>query len=418
MAQRKKNGSAGNGDEKKPKKGRRPRGVDENKWSTLDDRVVVAACMDVLAGETMQTISERIWDRFKVYVDRVQVNKVLAEAGKRRILHLLAPKHDLLSQRMLDCFGAPRTSVDGESRKHKTIEVVKYADEPSLDHVANVAAAMTFDVIQEKFKTKKAHSRSARKKTGVEPGEGSPYVHVGIGAGTTVRLIARGLAARFRAENHPPPVMLHALSSGFLVDDPTTAPNAFFSFFDEIEGVRYKGLFSKPYVTTEEWKRACHEEVGVCEAANGKRDIDIIVTALASAQDDHGELNRWMGEYSTYAHNTSDRLREEGRVGDVMYRPFNPTGPIELGNEIRAASLFELEELVEFAARPDTAVILVAGPCGSRGCGRSRDDALYPLLTEPALDVWTHLVTDVVTAENVLSTREALIGAPTASDDE
>ena len=96
---------------------------------------------------------------------------------------------------------------------------------------------------------------------------------------------------------------------------------------------------------------------------------------------------------------------EEGRIGDVMYRPFNARGPITRSTGIRAVTLFELDELVEFAAQRDKAVVLVAGPCGNAKCGRSRSDALLPLLEEPSLDVWSHLVTDDVTAVNCLHGR-------------
>jgi hypothetical protein len=87
-------------------------------------------------------------------------------------------------------------------------------------------------------------------------------------------------------------------------------------------------------------------------------------------------------------------------VGDVQYRPYSATGPIIADTGVRAVTLFELSDLVRLAETPDKAVILISGPC--HGCKQSRSRALLPLLAEPSLRVWTHLVTDVRTASEVL----------------
>jgi hypothetical protein len=93
-------------------------------------------------------------------------------------------------------------------------------------------------------------------------------------------------------------------------------------------------------------------------------------------------------------------LEREGWVGDVQYRPYSPRGPIESDAQIRAVALFELRELVAHARQPDKHVVLVAGPCPT--CGNLRSDALRPLLEQPKLKVWTHLVTDVNSARALL----------------
>ena len=71
--------------------------------------------------------------------------------------------------------------------------------------------------------------------------------------------------------------------------------------------------------------------------------------------------------------------------------------------------------LVNTIARdPEKAVVLVAGPCGHPDCGRSRDDALVPLLTQDSLAVWTHLITDHVTADRCLKLHDPGKGAASA----
>lgn len=382
------------------------------RWRNLPDRLVLAASIDVLDGVKMLEIAKRLEERFGTRIDRTQVHHVLTEARRRGILQLLPPKHGELSHRMLDCFGAPKSSAPGATAKHKIIEVVQDAGEPSLQHVANLATKLIFELILEKAR-KKSTGRGRPGKAAADTSSAEDeYIHIGFGAGTTVQMIARGLAQRMRAEFHPPKVNLHALSSGFLVESPMSAPNLFFSFFDGMPDVKFTGLFSKPWVKKDEWIKACEEEVGVHDAAKKKGKLDIIITSLASAEDEHGELNRWMGEVGGVARETIEGLKRAKRVGDVLYRPFDAEAPIVLEDEVRVASLFELEELVAFAARPETALVLVAGPCGHPGCGRTREDALYPLLTQSRLDLITHLVLDAATAEQVLKIRDNEVGRP------
>jgi len=64
-------------------------------------------------------------------------------------------------------------------------------------------------------------------------------------------------------------------------------------------------------------------------------------------------------------------------------------------------TLFELDELVECVAKETMDVVLVSGPC--RGCGKSRHKALLPLVSSPKLKMWSHLVTDLDTADLVLA---------------
>ena len=66
----------------------------------------------------------------------------------------------------------------------------------------------------------------------------------------------------------------------------------------------------------------------------------------------------------------------------------------------RAVTLFELDELRELSARKDKYVVLVSGPCGK--CGRTRSDALRPLVANPKLKVWSHLVLDLDTAQELV----------------
>ena len=158
------------------------------------------------------------------------------------------------------------------------------------------------------------------------------------------------------------------------VREPDNAPGSFFSFFQGTRDVSFRGLFAPAYVMADDWDKT-RELVGVRESFAEKKDLHVIVTALASAKDGHGELASVMrlgGELGMQTLGILDD--EEKRIVDVLYRPFAAHGPITRQAGIRAVTLFEPAELVTFAAEENKAVILVAGPCA--GCGGSRSDAL------------------------------------------
>ena len=93
---------------------------------------------------------------------------------------------------------------------------------------------------------------------------------------------------------------------------------------------------------------------------------------------------------------------KEGWVGNVQYRPYTATGPVvEKPEQLRAVTLFDLEDFVQLARQKDKHVILIARPCAR--CGRTRAKALRYLLQVKALKVWSEIVMDVATARELLS---------------
>jgi hypothetical protein len=95
-----------------------------------------------------------------------------------------------------------------------------------------------------------------------------------------------------------------------------------------------------------------------------------------------------------------DQMDAVGWKGDVQFRPYTADGPLTEACPVRAVTLFELPELVQVAATEDKYVVLLGGPCGE--CGQSKTDSLLPLLAQPELRLWTHLVTDAQTARELL----------------
>lgn len=378
-----------------------------NRWARLGQRPVFFACEAfILQGQVTDWIAKEFKERFDEDLHRTQVYDVIREGVRRGYVQLVGPRDELLTERMLDRFvrarntrtaggtGGPGSGAPTPSgKKDKMIQVVSQGSEVSLVHVAVAAAQTAFQVIVATYEKLLAEARKSRSGS-----EEKVAVHVGFGGGGTTNLVARYLAELLRSAMSPPRLVLHALTSGFNVSEPENAPGSFFSYFQGIRDVSFRGLFAPAYVKAEDWDGTL-ELVGVRESFAEKPKLHVIITALASARDPHGELNRFMELNPELGLKTRRILDdEEKRVGDVMYRPFSDSGPITKQVAIRAVTLFEPAELVTFAAQENKAVILVAGPCADPNCRRSRSDALLPLLQEPSLDVWSHLVTDDVTA--------------------
>ena len=160
-------------------------------------------------------------------------------------------------------------------------------------------------------------------------------------------MVARYLADRVRAETDPPPLHIHSLTAGFRVEDPQTSPNSFCNFYREVPGMSYTGLFVPPYAMDLDWRKTRETGPGIQESFRQRSAIDIVITSLASADDDHGELNRFMKMYGDLSKSTPAQLRKAGRVGDVMYRPYNDTRPIRFDDEMRRISRQQRRERAE-----------------------------------------------------------------------
>ena len=226
----------------------------------------------------------------------------------------------------------------------------------------------------------------------------SPRVHVGFGAGAMTWRVAEKLALRLETEADLPAMTFHALSSGFSNNQPLSAPVAFFTAFSNLnQPIEFVGLFSPPFVKLREYE-AIQDLPAIKESFREAKKIDIVVTSLAQADDEHGLLNSFL---SANKGGKPGPLDEAGHIGDVQWHPFSKDGPLtNIDTGIRALTLFDLQDLVKLAKTDGRHVVLVAGPCSV--CRKTKAKALRPLLTLPALRVCNHLVTDVATAGELL----------------
>jgi hypothetical protein len=210
--------------------------------------------------------------------------------------------------------------------------------------------------------------------------------------------VAYQLALLMRKVRDLPPIGLHATSSGFAVDLTQTAPVTFFGFFEGVtRDITEVGMFGPPYVEDADWE-ATTTRMGVAESVRGSSKIDIVVTSLAAAHDPHSGLRSEAKKIK--GANLEKKLDRRGWVGDVQHLPYSDAGPIlDLGH--RPVTLFDLAGLATIACHPKKHVVLVSPPCPA--CQRTRARALAPLLSRKSLAVWTHLVTDVPTARDLLA---------------
>jgi DNA-binding transcriptional regulator LsrR (DeoR family) len=339
-------------------------------------------CDRFLKGEKVKVIADHLNDQLGTKdtpdeISREQVYRFLDVARDARYFWLRPPLEEHLRQRLAD-----RYRVDG-----RRVRVVPVRGASTLNQVALEAAWLTLDLIKDVAR----HKASAAPR-GVPP----EPVHLGLGAGFSTRAVVQHLVGLLRTEERCPALVVHALSAGFPGEQPSVAPVAFFGLFDTLDlGVRYMGLFAPPMVRSRDYP-AIKEDPGFKEAFDAATQIDIVISSLASAADEHGTLNAYLRQ----APRDAALLRRAGWIGDLHYRPYSSTQPLLVNTERRAVTLFELADLTNIARTPHRHVVVMSAPCGR--CGRTREDAVRPLLEAPELRVWTKLIIDVTTAERLL----------------
>lgn len=314
---------------------------------------------------------------------REKIYPLFWEAARRHFLFLRPPRETDLAQRI-----AARYGLDEYRRDPESLLVVNTRGADAFKHVASVGADLVLSLIKRLGKKKRP-------------------VHIGLGAGFATMIVARRLAHLLHSDLDCPDLVLHALSAGgFLVDRPEKVPVTYFGYFDgALPKVEVVPLFSETVVPSNEYERVM-QNPGVRNSLDRAAEIDIVVTSLASAKDEHGLLGQYLEYLGRMESGTNalKRMVDNGWVGDVQFRPYTAEAAIIDDCPVKAVTLFEISDLVERAKTPDKYAVLLAGPCGE--CSRPKTDAIIPLLKQPNLRVWTHLVTDVDTGARLLSPIE------------
>jgi DNA-binding transcriptional regulator LsrR (DeoR family) len=332
-------------------------------------------------------ITKRIKREFKLDLGRTNVYPLLREGVRRQFLRFSPPASDSLRDEF-----AERFHLDAAH-----IHVVNVRQDLDDEHVAAVGAEVVLSLVKKLAFT-----------------YGRNPVHLGLGPGRATRALASNLGLAMRADPSTPKLALHAITAGCPSRSPMFAPLAFFSFFERDLVAEADALFTEPAVPCSEYDMITTRP-GFAKAFAKRDKIDIVVTSLGDAEDDH-DLFRNLHEGYEDAEPAADArrthsaairdLERKGWVGNVQFRPYSSRGVIhEAGDSLRAPTLFELEDLRDMASRADDpkrpqAVVLTVQPCGR--CGKLRTHALLPLLLVPELRVWSELVVDSATARELL----------------
>ncbi len=434
-----------------------------SRWRSKDesDELVFAVCERFLRGERASDIAEWVRKAFdRPDFQRTQIYPLLGEGIRRQFFQLFPPLNRVLARKIKETYG-----VGGGMNDPDPVTVVDLADRGETagislgsdlhTHLTTVAADVVVRLIEKVAREKsRGKNPSLTSAAPIEVSEGldprTPgslsqkqsacvEVHLGLGGGRTAMMVARTLAHRLMAQKNLPKLVIHTLSAGgFLPSEPQKSPVSYFSYFDGLPcPLEYVALFSETVVSSEHFDLV-RQNPSVRRVMERAEELDIVVTSLASAQDEHGLLRRylqWLVDSGDLPAKNVEAMKAAGWIGDVQFRPYSKEGPIPDLCGVRAVTLLEITDMVKWSAwvhqptqsasntreastapaeptstTPTTHnvgktgrkyVVLVAGPCAE--CGRLKTDALLPLLENPNLRVFTHLVVDKATANSLIS---------------
>lgn len=379
----------------------------ETRWRPEDesDELIFAVCERFLRGEKAARIAAWVQRECnRPDFRRTQIYPLLGAAIRKGFFQLFPPVELDMSKQIRQVYKLPHQDPDA-------VRVVNVRDQQTHVHLATAAASLVVRLIERVREQKRAAKYP-------EP----VAVHLGLGGGLTTMMVARSLAGALAAERDLPKLVIHTLSSGgFLPTEPLKSPISYFSYFEGLPiEIEYLALFTETVVSIAEFTRVCSNPA-VKWVMDQAKEIDIVVTSLAAAADEHGLLRqylKWLVDSGGLSPDRVQAMEAAGWVGDVQFRPYSATGPIPDVCGVRAVTVLEIPQLVEWAnstifhsagggaggrsVGPQKYVVLVAGPCAQ--CGALKTEALRPILTEEKLRVFTHLVTDWRTAEQLLAT--------------
>ncbi len=337
----------------------------------FDDSLVFAVCEQFLHGQRATDILADLGRRGITGLTRESVYFIVREGVARQFLHLRAPKCVRTEHALRTHFPSVDIHVVDAARDHAVGAIVGRGVEIVLELIAQLAAE--------------------------RPGQ---PVQIGLGGGATTQRFAARLRSELAAiEKLPVKLVFQAMTSGFYIDKPTRAPTSFIAAFEELHhDVGLMGLFAPAFVKKTDYARL-RRGPRTGEAFKFARDMDIVITSLASAGDAHSEFQ---SEVLAMPANKDKRrfLENEAMVGDIMWRPFSAERVLDYARGIETVTLLELEDLYRFC-QTGKHVICLAAPCAA--CHETKESAAYPLLASPRLRLVNHLVTCRSTGERLLA---------------
>ncbi|MCP3905059.1 MAG: hypothetical protein GY715_15655 [Planctomycetes bacterium] len=334
--------------------------------------LVSHVCNYLNKGVTPPEIARKIKQDMGIELHREEPYRYIAYAARHGWIQFNAPPDHALRV--------------GLEQAHPWLQGVQVAHTASLVDVARKTAGALIDLLR-------ARASAPHNQT---------EVHVGFAGGHAMRTVAQQLAMMLRepAAGMPETVTFHALVSGFDVHEPTTDPNAFFTYLYDDPAIpmktRFVGLYAPPIVKPAQI-RDLKAVTQIEQSFKLAKDLDIIVTSGASWENPCSDS--MLRDYMSHCPDSMKVLEKAGCVGDILWRPISEQGPITKSTKIRAMTLIELTDLVDHIAQ-HKAVLFMLGPC--RACNQSRTELLRTILALKDRLI-THLVTDSRTAAGALA---------------
>jgi DNA-binding transcriptional regulator LsrR (DeoR family) len=348
----------------------------------VDAKQVLRICELFFADTKAQEIADLVNAEFKLRQpndwNRQNVYAALALAKQNGWVEFRPPGDRDLEERLAKRF----------KLKPKTVHVVATPRPEDNELVACSAARIALERIR------KLHE------------EGLETVGLGLGVGRACLDFARHLSSLIRTAHDRASIRLtlHAISAGCPAEKPNYSPTSFFNLFDRPTVVKAVGLFCQTMCRVGEFERVT-EQSGFKEAMRNRDAINIVVNSMGCPDDPHDLLSQSLIQEGESVTEWKTRLAV---AGNVQYRPFTAKGPVKEGvKELRAVTLFELDDFATWSKQEDKCLILISRQCGvCKGEGtRARAKALYPLLTQPSLRVFKELVVDEMIAAEALKLK-------------
>ena len=360
------------------KRGRKPR----LEWT---DARLYDVCKRIVNGDRVTDIANITG------LKRQGVYKALSEGVKRGMIKLEPLPEIELSKRIGDKLNF--------SASVRVLSCASGNRSESWDPVPELAAAAAHRVVRliRQLWSERKHQESINRKR----------ICIGLGSGRSVALVSKSLGSILKREKDLDllgAMEFRALTAVADPEYPWESAMAQFSYYlDERAAtpLKFKGLFAPAFVPVDDLER--QKKLAFPKGIPDMEELDIVITSIATSDDDHAPLRNNLDE------RTKSALNVAGWVGDVQYRAYSNEGPIleknlpmqQSGSStlLRAFTLIEISDLVKMRLN-GRHIILLAGPCGH--CQKTKSDALLPLLTVPELRVFTHLILDNRTAQELV----------------
>jgi len=326
---------------------------------------------------TAEQIAAKINEEFGEQLSRQMIYPMLERAKEFGFLQLMPPLSSALAEKVSERFGLSTEAIRVVNIQGKWDQL---ADRTWAGRqVASAGAELVMALIKEVWRNKPAILRDV--------------IRVGLGPGRATFDFSRRLSELILSDADAPPIELIAITAGGDANHPEYASASFCNLFPT-NRVKFIGLFAETLVPADEL-RSIFQRTGVIEAYSKRDAIDIVISSMGDPRDEHDLLTRFL---------TTARVKiPVNCVGNMQYRPYSASKPIvEKGRQLRAVTLFELSDFRDMVTRTrNRHVVLLARACGL--CEITRATALRPLLNSEELKVWSHIVTDVATATELLN---------------